>query len=97
MDEPLTHAHFSPYVGKRFCFDDHPVTLVLRAVDFQPSFAAPGAPRVPFTLIFEGPAGVILTAGHYRAAVQDGPVFELHVMPIHTPSPGRQDYQAAFN
>jgi hypothetical protein len=97
MDEPLTHEHFSAYLGKQFRFDDHPGTLVLRSVDFRPNFADPDAPRAPFTLIFQGPAGVVLPAGHYQAAVQGGPTFELHVMPIHTSTPDRQDYQAAFN
>jgi hypothetical protein len=97
MDEPLTHEHFSPYLGKRFGLEGHHLTLLLRSADPQPHFAAPDASRVPFTLIFEGPSGDILPAGQYRAAVQDGPVFELHVNPIHTPARGHQDYQAVFN
>ena len=97
MDEPLTHAHFSPYVGERFGFEGHHLTLLLTSADLQPRFAAPDTPRVPFTLTFEGPAGDILPAGHYRAAVRDGSVFELHIMPIHTHAHDRQDYQVVFN
>jgi hypothetical protein len=97
MDEPLTHEQFSPYVGKRFGFEGHHLTLLLRSIDPQPQFAPPGASRVPFTLIFEGPAGDILSAGSYRAAVPGGVVFELHVSPIHTPARDHQDYQALFN
>ncbi len=97
MDEPLTHEQFSPYLGKRFGFEGHHLTLLLRSIDPQPQFAAPGASRVPFTLIFEGPAGDFLAPGFYRAAVPDGPVFELHVSPIHTPARDHQDYQALFN
>jgi hypothetical protein len=97
MDEPLTHEHFSPYLGKRFGFEGHHLTLLLRSIDPQPQFAAPGGSRVPFTLIFEGPAGDILPAGHYRTGVPDGPVFEMYVSPIHTPAQGHQDYQAVFN
>jgi hypothetical protein len=97
MDEPLTDQQFAPYVGQQFHFQGHHLTLRLRSVEAQPRFAAPNAARVPFTLIFEGQAGDILPAGHYRAAIQDGPVFELHISPIHTPVRDRQDYQAVFN
>jgi hypothetical protein len=97
MDEPLTHQQFAPYVGQRFHFEGHHLTLLLRSADPQPQFAAPGAARVPFSLFFEGPAGDILPAGHYRAAVQAGPVVEFHISPIHTLARDRQDYQAAFN
>jgi hypothetical protein len=97
MDELLTHEQFSPYLGKRFGFHGHHLTLLLRSIDLQPQFAAPGVSRVPFTLIFEGPAGDILPAGHYRIAVPDSPVFEMYVSPIHTPAREHQDYQAVFN
>jgi hypothetical protein len=98
MDEPLTHEHFSPHLGKRFSFEGHHLTLLLRSAAPQPQFAVPGASRVPFTLRFEGPAGDTLPAGYYRAtAPDDGPVFELHVTPIHTPACDHQDYQVVFN
>ncbi|WP_158928464.1 DUF6916 family protein [Acidisphaera sp. S103] len=97
MDEPLTHEHFSPHVGKRFSFEGHHLTLLLRLAELQPRFAAPNAPRVPFTLTFEGPAGDILPPDQYRAVVPDGPVFELYISPIHTPARDHQDYQAVFN
>jgi hypothetical protein len=97
MDEPLTHEHFAPYVGKRFGFEGHHLTLLLKSAERQPQYAAPNAARVPFTLMFEGPAGDILPAGPYRTAVQDGPVFELYVSPIHTHARDHQDYQAVFN
>jgi hypothetical protein len=95
-DQP-THETFSPYIGRRFSFNGHHVTLVLRSVDPQPKFAAPGATRAPFTLVFEGPAGDILPADFHRATVQDGPAFELYVSPIHTSAGDHQDYQAVFN
>ena len=97
MDEPLTHEHFSPYVGTRFGFEGHHLTLLLRSADTQPLFAAPDAPRVPFVLVFEGPAGDILPQGFYRTAAHDGSVFEMYVAPMHTPGRDRQDYQAIFN
>jgi hypothetical protein len=97
MDEPLTHEHFSPYVGQRFGFEGHYLTLLLQSVDPQPLFAAPDALRMPFTLVFEGPADDILPPGQYRATVPDGPVCDLHITPIHTSARDRQDYQAVFN
>jgi hypothetical protein len=97
MDELLTHDHFVPHVDKRFRFEGHSVTLSLRSVDAQPHHAGAGASRIPFTLVFEGPAGDILPAGYYRASVHNGPIFELHIMPIHTVMPDRHDYQAVFN
>jgi hypothetical protein len=97
MDEATTHEHFSPYVGQRFSFEGHHLTLLLRSIDVHPLFAAPGALRVPFTLVFEGPPGDILPPGGYRAVIQDGPAFELYIQPIHTPRHSQQDYQAVFN
>jgi hypothetical protein len=97
MDEPLTHEHFSAHVGKRFGFEGSHLMLLLRSAEPRPSFVAVGSKRVPFVLIFEGPAGDILPTGYYRATVEDGPAFELHIMPIHTYAPDRQDYQVVFN
>ena len=97
MDELLTHEQFSPYLGKRFDFQGHHLTLLLRSIDLQPQFAPPGASRVPFILIFEGPAGDILPSDFHRATVQGGPAFELYISPIHTPAREHQDYQAVFN
>jgi uncharacterized protein DUF6916 len=97
MDEPLTHEHFAPHVGKHIGIEGYGVPLLLASVDVQPRFAAPDATRVPFTLTFEGPAHDTLPAGHYLAAIADGPVWKLHISPIHTQSRDRQDYQAVFN
>jgi hypothetical protein len=97
MDELLTYEHFVPQVSKRFSFEGQPQTLLLRSADTHPNFAVPGASRIPFALIFEGPPADILPAGHDRATGQDGPIFELYVMPIHTHVRDRQDYQAVFN
>lgn len=97
MDEPLTHERFLPYVSQQFGLEGHHLMLLLRSVDPHPRFAAPRAQRVPFTLIFDGPVDDVLPAGDYRAAAPDGPVFELHIMPIHTHSRDRQEYQVVFN
>jgi hypothetical protein len=97
MENPPTHEDFSLLIGKHFSFAGHHVTLLLRSVDLHPQSAAPGTTRVPFTLVFEGPAGDILPADFHRATVQDGPAFELYISPIHTPAADHQDYQAVFN
>lgn len=97
MDEALTHEQFAPYVGRRFSFEGHRGTLTLATIQANPQFAAPGAPRTPFTLLFQGPLGEVLPEGHYRATVEDGPVMAFYIMPIHTPERDRQSYQAVFN
>jgi hypothetical protein len=58
---------------------------------------AKGAPRPPFTLIFSGPPGDVLGEGLYALELEDGPSFDLYVMPIRTPLLGRQDYQVVIN
>lgn len=50
-----------------------------------------------FVLLFQGPYKRILEEGLYEFAVESGESFTFHVMPIHTPLPGHQDYQAIFN
>ena len=97
MKEPLTHEYFEPYTGRRCVFDGQPVTLTLASVTANARFVVPGSAQVPFILRFHGPVGDILPAGHYRTTIQDGPVIQLHVLPIHTPGQDRQDYQAVFN
>ena len=83
-----TMEDFTPHVGKRFQPEGGAVALVLERV--EP--AAPG-----FSLLFRGPAGAVLPAGMHDFTVEDGAAFALHLMPIHTPMPDRQDYQAVFN
>jgi hypothetical protein len=39
----------------------------------------------------------VLPEGFYTLEVEEGPSFDLYVMPIHTPLLGRQDYQVAIN
>jgi hypothetical protein len=97
MDEALTLEFFTPFVGRQFSFEGQPVTLRLASVDPKPRFAMPNAARVPFLLLFHGPIDTILPQGIYRAAIQDGPIMEVHLTPIHTTAPGRQEYQAMFN
>jgi hypothetical protein len=99
MAEPLTPEHFLPHVDKTFRVKGGQHALRLARVDVHKLSAqeAGQVPRQAFTLIFSTPPGNVLREGFYVLEVEEGPQFELYVMPIHTPAPGRQDYQAAFN
>ena len=99
MAELLTPENFLPHVDKTFRVKGGQHALRLARVEVHKLSAqdASHAPRAPFTLIFSGPPGNVLREGVYVMEVEQGPEFELYVMPIHTPAPGRQDYQAAFN
>ena len=91
------HEDFTPHVNKLFRFDGrhHQLRLATVAVGDLPG--PPPDQRKPFTLIFHGPRGDVMPEGFYAAEVEDGARFELYVIPIHTPAPERQDYQAIFN
>jgi hypothetical protein len=91
------HEDFAPYAGKAFSFPEQAVTLVLAEIKTMRLSSAPGAERIPFSLIFHGPAEEPLPEGFYTAVIEAGPRVDLYVMPIHTPAAGRQDYQAVFN
>jgi hypothetical protein len=97
--ELLTAEHFRPYIGKDLCVRGgrHALTLV----DVQTRSLSEAerniVPRQPFNLIFRGPSGDVLPEGIYTLDVEGGASFELYVIPVYTPAPDRQDYQAAFN
>jgi hypothetical protein len=95
MIELLTAEHFRPHVDKVFRVqgDGHAFTLT----EVTTAASVEGISRQPFSLVFRGPPDNVLPEGFYRLEVDDGPSFELYVMPIHTPAQDRQDYQAAFN
>jgi hypothetical protein len=99
MAEQLTPEHFLPHVGKAFRVKSgrHALTLARVEVRRLEEWEAKIVPRQPFNLIFRGPPGDILAEGSYIIEVEGGPSFELYVMPVLTPEPGRQDYQAPFN
>lgn len=97
--EPLTADDFRPHVGKVFRVRAGRHALILADVQIA-RFAVMGVsppPRDPFTLIFRGPPGDVLREGLYTLHVDDGPLFGIYVMPIHTTARDRQDYQAVFN
>ena len=95
MTEQLTPETFLPHVDKSFRVKGG--RHALKLCDVEVSQHTAGFSRQPFNLIFSGPPGDVLREGMYTLEVDDGPSFELYVMPIHTPALGRQDYQAAFN
>jgi hypothetical protein len=95
MSEQLTAETFQPHVEKIFRVKGGRHALKLCRVDIPTP--TPGVPRQSFNLIFSGPPGDVLREGLYTLEVENGPPFDLYVMPIHTPQLGRQDYQAAFN
>jgi hypothetical protein len=88
----LGPTDFKPHIGKTFRFG---VTdLVLGRVDVH---SRPGALHAAFTMVFSGPPGAVLPEGSYDISLGGGVLTTLHVMPIHTAGPGRQDYQVVFN
>ncbi len=98
MAEPLTPQHFLPHVQKVFRVEGGRHALTLSTVEQRrlEDHESEVGLREPFNLIFRGPPGDVLPEGTYRLAVEDGPSFELYVMPIHTPVRDRQNYQASF-
>ena len=99
MTETLTREQFLPHVNKKFHIRGGRHAFTLDRVE-GPAVGAPAPPggmRQPFILIFSGPPKDVLREGFYTVDVDDGPHFELYIIPIHTPARDRQNYQAAFN
>jgi hypothetical protein len=84
----MTAADFSAHIGELFQPAGAEVALELVKVEAQPQ---------GFLLLFQGPYKRILPEGIYDFTVAGSKNFTFHVMPIHTPVPGHQDYQAVFN
>jgi hypothetical protein len=97
MANALQQSDFSPLVNKEFRFEGQPHPLRLAAVEAHNMPGTPQSQRAPFTLIFHGAPGQLLPEGLYAAEAEGGARFDLYVMPIHTTSLERQDYQAVFN
>jgi Domain of unknown function (DUF6916) len=99
MSEQLTPEHFLPYVDRVFAISGWPYPLVLEQVDIgaMQEWEKARLARQPFNLIFRGPPGHVLPEGLYSLAVEQGPAFDLYVIPIHTMERDRQNYQALFN
>jgi hypothetical protein len=97
MDQVLTPADFAPHLGKVFRADGHPQALTFVTLIDRPPPGWPAGMRPPFSLILRSDPSPILPEGFYRFSIDDGPSFELHIMPVHTPSRAYQEYQIAFN
>jgi hypothetical protein len=97
MSEQFSPELFLPHVDKPFRVRGGRHVLTLMKVDAAMGEGAKGAPRPPFILIFSGPPGDVLPEGLYTLEVENGPSFDLYVIPINTPLLGRQDYQTVFN
>jgi hypothetical protein len=98
MDEPLKIEDFKPHVGKIVRFRGTRYALPLERIVSDRKRLPKWVKRRPFILIFVGPKErEVLPEGTYECEFEDGPVYEMYVNPIHTPEPGRQEYQSVFN
>jgi hypothetical protein len=98
MDKVLTAEDFEPHVGKTFRFKGTRHAFPLDHIHRDDRPRPPGLKRQPFILIFRGPKEAdVLPEGPYMCSIEGGPSFSIYVMPIFTPQPDRQDYQAVFN
>jgi hypothetical protein len=95
MVEVVNADIFTPHIGKAVLLPDGQ-RLTLAAVGRRGS-DVPGAPRAAFTLILRAAAAPIVPEGLHRLTLEDGASFDLYLIPIHTPSRDRQDYQIVFN
>jgi hypothetical protein len=94
MADELTAETFQPLVGRTFKVRDGRHAFALAEVEVE--VEQPGFARRPFTLVFRGEPHDVLPEGMYALDAETGEGFDLYLMPIHTPAPGRQDYQAVF-
>lgn len=96
----LTADLFEGHVGRTFSIEGDPRSVVLTGVERRPLQASEAGTQVggPFTLVFSGPPRDVLAEGirTLRTETEDQ-AFDLYLMPVHTPAPDRQDYQAVFN
>ncbi|QAU46353.1 DUF6916 family protein [Bradyrhizobium guangzhouense] len=97
MTSSPQHEDFTPHLHKLFRFEGHHHPLRLAQIDVSDLPHSPELTHKPFTLVFHGPRQGVMPEGFYAAEVEDGPRFDLYVIPIHTRAPDRQDYQAVFN
>jgi hypothetical protein len=99
MTDLLTRDAFDPHVNKVFRVKGGHHALMLTRIEAraQEEWEKTMGQRAPFNLIFRGPSDDLLLEGLYTMEVEDGIAFDLYMIPIYTPFPGRQDYQSSFN
>jgi hypothetical protein len=99
----LTADTFAPHQGASFRVEGGHHLLSLSEVERLENQPGHGDPAYqPFVLIFSGPPGDVLAEGMHTlrreaGAPGEGAAYDLYLIPVHTPAPGRQDYQAVFN
>ena len=92
----MSRQGFAPYVGQPFRPQGGEVVLTLDGIEAGPP--GPAGAREPFSLIFSSPKpGPVLAEGLHPFTTPGGVACTLYVMPVHTPEPDRQDYQAVFD
>jgi hypothetical protein len=95
----MTLETFSPHVGSEFEVAGEPEgsgPLVLTAA--EPARGPAGRPgeRRPFSLLFQGPPGVVLPQGSYRLEHVALGTLEIFIVPIGADAAGTR-YEAVFN
>lgn len=105
MQDQLTGANFSQYIGQTFqiVFDDHePIPMRLHNVQMTKlspiddrNRYTPEERRPPFSLTFKGPAAFILPQRLYRFQHEGMGQFEIFIVPIGA-SPDDVSYEAVF-
>ncbi len=94
----LEYHHFEPLVGKKVTFTGVPLNDVklIKVMKNEKFFAQ--AKRDPFVLIFRSPKlEFYMLEGMRECVFEDGPTYDLHVAPAHTPEKEWQDYQSIFS
>jgi hypothetical protein len=98
MDEFLLIDHFKPHVGKIFRFKGTRYAFPLDRIVSDRKRVPKGMKRKSFILIFRGPKEQDhLPEGRYECEIEGGPTYRIYVIPIFTPQPDRQEYQAVFS
>lgn len=93
----LSLAQFTPLHGPGFeLLADDDSTLQLSLVEAQALALHPGAPRAPFSLIFEGPAEPQLPQATYALAHPALGSLDIFLVPV-ARSPAGFRYEAVFN
>ncbi len=96
MTETINAEMFKPYVGQPVSLSTgHRLTLA--AVTPYRSRSADAPSGAAFSLLLNGPPAPVAPEGMHRLTFEDGASFDLYLIPIHTPSRDRQDYQIVFN
>ena len=97
MLEDITLASFAVRVGETFRVDDGARMLELKLVDVSSGSSSTVAPgrRVPFSVVFLGPAEPVLPQRIYRFDNDTLGSFEIFIVPL-GPADDRMRYEAVF-